>query len=259
MTVGSKLEVYWPDDKAYYKATVTGQRNSGKPVFTLSYEDGEVERVDLSTEQFRILKEKPSKKRSIQEDSEQEFELEDSASEGGEESAYEHDEAAHESDDDDEDDNQWMVTDDEDGTPKPTKQKKKLGLKVTQVKSAASKPATKKPKLSLTTPIRPPSASQKPPTSKPTVTPSERRLSPTQSQGTPLPYVKDTLNPAGSHVHNHLKFLQNPKDSQGRTQSDPNYDSHTLRVNYKELETHQKVSQANTQVRAGNKVLFIAL
>ena len=248
VTLGTRVEVYWPDDKRYYPATVTAQRNAdSKSVFTLSYDDGEVERVDLATEQFRLLKEKPaaSKKRRIQEESEEEeFELEDSASEGGEESAYEHDdEAAHESDED-EDENQWMVTDDEEGSPKPAKSKtKKPSFQVTEVKSA-SKPAAKKLKTNLSTPLRPPSTEQ---ASKPTVTPAERRLSPVQPKGTPLMYVEGALNPAGSHAHNHMKFLQNPKDSQGRTPDDPNYDPHTLRVDFKEVEKHQKVSQAVRQ------------
>lgn len=38
------------------------------------------------------------------------------------------------------------------------------------------------------------------------------------------------LNPAGSHVHNHLPFLQNPRDSCGRTSDDPNYDARTLQI-----------------------------
>jgi len=242
--LGMRVEVYWPQDKTYYAATVTGRSNANKSVFSLSYDDGEVERVDLSTEQFRIQKKKPaSKKRRIQEDDDdkEEFELEDTASEGGEESAYEHDQAAHESDDD-EDEDQWMVTDDEEGTPKSDK-KKKPTFQVTQLKSD-SKPAAKKLKSSVMTPIRPASTQ---PTSKPTVTPLERRTSPIQLKGTPLSYEQGALNPAGSHVHNHLKFLQNPKDSQGRTAEDPNYDPHTLRVDYKEIEKHQKVSQANRQ------------
>lgn len=247
VTLGTRVEVYWPDDKRYYAATVTGQRNAGKSVFTLEYDDGEVERADLGAEQFRLLKEKAaaaSKKRRIQEDSEEEFELEDTASEGGEESAYEHDEAAHESDND-EDDEQWMVTDDE-VTPKPAKKKKKAAFQVTQLKSAASasKPPAKRLKSDYTTPMR---AGTSQPTSKPTVTPLDRRTSPTQPHGTPLPYVKDALNPAGSHLHNHLKFLQNPKDSQRRTKDDPNYDPHTLWVDFAEIDRHQKVSQANRQ------------
>ena len=249
VSIGTRIEVFWPDDNTYYAATVTGQRYAGKSVFTLSYDDGEVERVDLSTEQFRLLKDekkKPaSKKRRIQEDSEEEeFELEDTASEAGDESAYEQDDAAEEPDDD-EDEDQWMVTDDEQETTKASKDKKKPRFQVTQVKSA-SKPAAKKLKPNVTTPIRPASNQT---ASKPTVTPSTGLLSPAAgTQGSPLPYVEGALNPAGSHLHHHLKFLQNPRDSQGRTKDDPNYDPHTLKVDYKEFDRlKQKVSQANRQ------------
>lgn len=38
------------------------------------------------------------------------------------------------------------------------------------------------------------------------------------------------LNPACSHVHNHLPFLQNPRDAAGRTSDDPNYDPRTLQI-----------------------------
>ena len=39
------------------------------------------------------------------------------------------------------------------------------------------------------------------------------------------------VNIRGSHVHNHLKFLQNPKDSKGRSSDHPQYDPRTLQVN----------------------------
>lgn len=45
-----------------------------------------------------------------------------------------------------------------------------------------------------------------------------------------LNFDKGALNPAGSHVHNHLPFLQNPRDSHGRTPDDPNYDSRTIQI-----------------------------
>ncbi len=38
------------------------------------------------------------------------------------------------------------------------------------------------------------------------------------------------LNPAGSHVHNHLPFLQHARDSSGRSSDDPQYDARTLQV-----------------------------
>ena len=45
-----------------------------------------------------------------------------------------------------------------------------------------------------------------------------------------LHFEVGALNPAGSHVHNHLPFLQYPRDSHGRTSDDPNYDSRTIQI-----------------------------
>lgn len=47
-------------------------------------------------------------------------------------------------------------------------------------------------------------------------------------------FIVGEVNPPGSHVHNHLKFLQNPKDSSGRTPEHPEYDKRTLQVNEKD-------------------------
>jgi len=57
------------------------------------------------------------------------------------------------------------------------------------------------------------------------------------ADGTPraLPYVMNAVNPTGSHLHNHLKFLLDPKDSRGRPKGSPNYDPRTLTVDYREL------------------------
>ncbi|CAB9521407.1 protein MutS [Seminavis robusta] len=44
-----------------------------------------------------------------------------------------------------------------------------------------------------------------------------------------LPFIESVVNPAGAHVHNHLKFLRNPKDAQGRSKGDPGYNARTLR------------------------------
>jgi len=46
----------------------------------------------------------------------------------------------------------------------------------------------------------------------------------------PPPFTENVVNPAGSHVHNHLRFLQNPHDAQGRPRDHPDYDPRTLRV-----------------------------
>ena len=245
VSIGSRVEVYWPDDKTYYPASVTGQRNVGKSVFTLSYDDGEVERVDLSTEKFRILNESKvpaSKKRRIHEsDDDEEFEymMGDSASEADEdESNYENKSEDNPKDEEEEED--WMVTDEEDEEEK-LKPAKKPRFQVTQMKKPAV--ASKPPTSNLTTPIRPTTTVT---TNKTTITPSPAGLispSPTQA----LTYVKGALNPAGSHLHNHLKFLQNPRDSHGRTKDDPNYDPRTLKVDYREIEQKEKLTPASRQ------------
>ncbi|KAG7351489.1 DNA mismatch repair protein MutS [Nitzschia inconspicua] len=46
----------------------------------------------------------------------------------------------------------------------------------------------------------------------------------------PLPFVKGAVNLKGAHVHNHLPFLQHPKDINGRTPDHPEYDARTLQV-----------------------------
>lgn len=46
----------------------------------------------------------------------------------------------------------------------------------------------------------------------------------------PPMFIMNEVNPAGSHVHNHLKFLQSPKDIMGRSRDHPEYDSRTLQV-----------------------------
>ena len=243
VSIGSRVEVYWPDDKTYYPASVTGQHSVGKSVFTLSYDDGEVERVDLSTEKFRILNESKvpaSKKRRIHEsDEEEEFEymMGDSASEADDdESVYEN--KSEDNPEDEEEEEDWMVTDEEDGEEKP-KPAKKPRFPVTKKPTVVSKP----PAFNITTPIR---STTTVTTNKMTITPSPAGImSPSPVQA--LTYVKGALNPAGSHLHNHLKFLQNPRDSHGRSKDDPNYDPRTLKVDYREIERMEKLTPASRQ------------
>lgn len=63
-------------------------------------------------------------------------------------------------------------------------------------------------------------------------TPSTK-VTPTSAttEDAPLEFVRGVVNPRGSHVHNHLKFLRRPKDAQGRSPDHPQYDSRTLLVN----------------------------
>mmetsp|Transcript_16905 Transcript_16905/g.36475 ORF Transcript_16905/g.36475 Transcript_16905/m.36475 type:complete len:705 (+) Transcript_16905:176-2290(+) len=61
ITVGTKLAVYWQDDDAYYPGVVAAHRpydsddRLGHDVYTIEYDDGEVEMLELATERFRII------------------------------------------------------------------------------------------------------------------------------------------------------------------------------------------------------------
>lgn len=110
ITVGTKLAVFWPDDNEYYPCLVHSHRPSvgktgvGQHRYTLHYEDGEIETVDLAMERFRII---GGKKRSSTATSEKE---ENHGNDDGEQSAdkkrrrilEESDEEEMEFDDDDE-------------------------------------------------------------------------------------------------------------------------------------------------------------
>ena len=62
--------------------------------------------------------------------------------------------------------------------------------------------------------------------------------------------VAGTVNPAGSHLHNHLKFFTtHRKDLQGHPTTHPDYSPRTLQVSYAEIERESgaKVSPAQKQ------------
>ena len=51
-----------------------------------------------------------------------------------------------------------------------------------------------------------------------------------KQQHKPPMFTRNAINPMGTHVHNHLKFLHPPRDSQGRSPDHVDYDCRTLRV-----------------------------
>lgn len=53
-TVGDAIEVYWPDDKEYYPGKVSAH-DPKTGYFTVNYDDGEVEFLNLAYEQWRFL------------------------------------------------------------------------------------------------------------------------------------------------------------------------------------------------------------
>jgi hypothetical protein len=54
MKVGSRVAVWWPDDRRYYGGTVTRQRNKKNPFF-LEYNDGEKEWIDFHEHRYLLL------------------------------------------------------------------------------------------------------------------------------------------------------------------------------------------------------------
>jgi DNA mismatch repair protein MSH6 len=219
----------------------------------------------LDNQTFRIAKDKTSgKRRRIQDDddddSEQEAEF--SMDEGDDdESAYEQEENTG---NDDDDDDQWMVTDDEDdqevvsGRSKAKKQKtdkKKMsapkksssslgsfaapssftvtehGTGKTPVRTSPATSAAFTPKQITPATGGPFSTQRKTPVLTPSLTSTSS--SPSASSPTvakPPMFVKDALNPAGSHVHHHLPFLRRPRDARDRDPDHPEYDPRTLKV-----------------------------
>jgi DNA mismatch repair protein MSH6 len=181
INAGMTLSVFWPADQEYYTAKVTAKKRqpSGtgtghSNVFTLLYDDGEVETIDLTNEKFKIVEDakippvsqesqenesldtdKRAKKRKIIfEESEEEFEFDDQIEEG-EDSEEEY--AAPNDDDDEDDDEEYEamdVTNDEDdeeivnGNKASTSSKKRV--LVTSVKSPNFGSSQKKKRTATT-------------------------------------------------------------------------------------------------------------
>jgi len=62
--VGCIIAVLWPDDNEYYPARVTARGRNSDSVYTLLYEDGECETIDLRGEKFRFLRSSSSSSKS---------------------------------------------------------------------------------------------------------------------------------------------------------------------------------------------------
>ena len=262
VTLGSRISVYWPDDDEFYAAKVSKQ--SGKSSkFYLEYDDGECEWLDLSQERFRLLgKRNPdteahsstTKRRRIETDDEEEAEFDVESSEEDDGSAYDPKSVPSVHDEEDEDNDQWMVTDDEGDKEilhekKAVKKLKVTHHKGTQDKTTKSLTAPTDSTSALKTPLRQfantvsPSidSSHKSSISSATSPPSNPRRQISQSPTIPekaLPYTKGAVNPRGSHVHNHLEFLKNPRDSEGRKRGEPGYDPRTLKVIQADWDRH---------------------
>ena len=318
--------MYWPDDQEYYPCVVTRHRvsssNNNNHVYTINYEDGEIETVDLAKEKFRIIggvKRSAAatdanannaadatgrKRRRILEDTddddEEEFESSSSSSDGdtGSEFKINQDESIDDSldaaEEEADDDDNWLASDEEDDDyDKKSKSLKKTKVTVTQVGGGGDdcgnrfvsptprKPSgnTKKSTPAGTTATTTTStamdftyfASQSPTpgninidgdNTKSSPTNNNKHFAPTTNgsnstetaavitKNAPPKPISGVVNPAGSHLHNHLKFFTtHRKDAHGNPPTHPDFSPRTLQVSFSEIEKESggKISPAQKQ------------
>ena len=55
VAVSSRISVYWPQDKEYYRGTIIARQGDSPHSYILLYDDGEKETIDLSNHDFNIL------------------------------------------------------------------------------------------------------------------------------------------------------------------------------------------------------------
>jgi hypothetical protein len=279
--LGGRIEVFWADDDEFYAAKVSKKRDAS--TFYLEYEDGQAEWIDLATETFRFPKENMKKRQRIQEDDDEEAEFEmPSDSDDDDDSAYDDKNEAEQdeqNEEEDDDDDQWIVSDDEDHH---VAGKTIKTLRVSSHKTPARKPAsahvsqqssrsTNQSSIAATPKHVTPAVSSSQLNYRKNQTNSSSSSSPTDAiysvvnnnnnfsqkmhtstpiiSGAPLMYEKNVVNPPGSHVHNHLRFLDTryKKDAQGRTMDHPDHDLRTLLVSQAELKQHYENVTAGVQ------------
>jgi DNA mismatch repair protein MSH6 len=281
VTLKSRLDVYWPDDDEYYRATVTKKR-SGSQVY-LEYDDGQCEWIDLSTQTYKVVgSENKHKKRRIQidddDDDDEEFEFNGELDDGDnaiDRSGGRRHNRGRDIEEEKKEEEGRPLADVESGRSTRRYATSNKNVRVT----LHDKPATtiKSPSSSQTITSTPPptsrlqsfaanasvistssvsvsaplsasssrlpgykAANTRQGTSTPPATSSKAvpaTVTPSSEVHVPM-YVRNELNPGGSHVHNHLKFIRNPKDAQGRTRDHPDYDPRTLQVDYAEYEKY---------------------
>jgi DNA mismatch repair protein MSH6 len=183
LQVGSRVGIYWKDDKCYYPCTVEKleERTEANPLpsrFFVRYDDGETEWTDMAVEKIRLLEDdaefedqeekvlSPGRKRrrSLIESDDDGDEEEQEWQDPGDEEESEDDgsvfDNVEEVEEEEEDEDNWMVTDDElEDSPKKKKKqatKKKASLKVTHhsppptTSTSETPPPSKRVKLSST-------------------------------------------------------------------------------------------------------------
>ena len=250
LAVGTRLEIYWPDDERWYAAVVQGQRRGQQTRVVYTADDTD-EWIALRHERWREINNVATKKRRVvleeessSSSSEQEMEFDDkeesSDFDPGEQDEEDDDEGGEEDDwivSDNEEDEEFLVESEDEEPALKKKQKKsaksKASLVVRPHRTSTASPAvsrTSSVSSSLTTPL-----SQRQPSPPSYVTPPAHTFAgaprtPTHVAATPLPYTEKALNPAGAHVHNHLNFVRHPRDAMGRPPTHPDYDPRTLRI-----------------------------
>lgn len=239
LKIGDQIEVYWKDDDEYYAAKVTQQHQAS---YFLEYEDGQTEWLDLAQETFRIAPERRRRQiRDDDNDDEGEAEFDGCLESEDDGSVYEQKDDEQIQDDESEED-KWLVSDEEESEEEEDLRPKRKKFKVTKYKTPEVMQKTPSSSARKTTS----SLGQFGHTPKSVTPSSSSKYSPlvvqTPSYSTPVfktaasednkvtPFIKDAVNPAGNHVHNHLPFLQNPRDIHRRSKDDPNYDPRTLFV-----------------------------
>ena len=221
-------------------------------------EESDDDDMDVDEEKTSKQKQPTTKKKRprIHDSDDEEYEFDLDAADDDEEEAF--------VDEEEESDDKWLVSDDDDEDDQPRKKKRAKAsstkkVSVTQHKASNdSSPSSSSARMAPKTP-RPTSTSNAAATMTPTSlssfsafsqsaskTNAPRRVTPLSSgrptatpvalesaekgSGGPMNFMMGVVNPAGSHVHNHLDFLLNPRDAQGRTKGQPGYDPRTLKV-----------------------------
>ncbi len=151
LKVGSRVGVYWQDDKCYYPCTIEKRAEANKDNgfepsrFFIRYDDGESEWTDMATEKLRWLDDDEDddeeeegqnrKRRRTIEESDDDDEEEQEWQDPGDDEESEDDGSIFENaEEEEEEEDNWMVTDDElEESPKKKKKRvtKKKAVKVT--------------------------------------------------------------------------------------------------------------------------------
>ena len=203
LKVGSRVGIFWKDDKCYYPCTIEKRAEANKDNgfepsrFFVRYDDGESEWTDMATERLRWVEEDEDefeddeepveeqglkRRRNIQESEDEEEEEQEWQDPGDDNEDESEDGSVFDAMEEEEEDN-WMVTDDELEDDLSPKKKKRKATK-------------KKANLKVTHHSPPPSTSETPPPSKrvkPTTTANTSSSS--SSFKTPLKNFSYTVSP----------------------------------------------------------------